>query len=58
MSDHLTCECPYCGCESSVPVDVWDGDWETVSDCENCCRPFRIIATLHAGEVEDFQVEC
>ena len=40
-----------------VPVDMVEGGAELVSDCENCCRPFRLRACMEQGEISDWSVD-
>ena len=44
--------CPYCGEPTWVPVDPARGRQRFVADCEVCCRPIQIEATVDGeGEV-------
>ncbi len=57
MEDTTTIDCPYCNSETLVILDGVDGDLDLVSDCENCCRPINVKATVEAGTVVSIQVE-
>ena len=39
-------DCPYCGEQYSVLIDLSAGNSQYIEDCEVCCRPIQ------------FQVEC
>ena len=41
MGTTTTISCPYCNSDTLVILDGMDGELDLVSDCENCCRPFR-----------------
>ena len=33
-------------------LDGEEGEFEMVSDCENCCRPISVSAKVGGGQVE------
>jgi len=43
--------CPYCNSDTLVILDGIDGELDLVSDCENCCRPINVRATVEEGQV-------
>ncbi len=55
MEDKTTIDCPYCNSETLVILDGVDGDLDLVSDCENCCRPINVKASIEDGEVVSIQ---
>jgi|TARA_B100001250_G_scaffold259685_1_gene223649 hypothetical protein len=55
MEDTTTIDCPYCNSETLVILDGVDGDLDLVSDCENCCRPINVKASIEDGEVVSIQ---
>lgn len=57
MDETSTIACPYCNSETLVILDGVDGDIDLVSDCENCCRPINVRATVENGVVVSIQVE-
>jgi hypothetical protein len=57
MVSFIELECPFCGSECVVPVDAIEGNSELVSDCENCCRPFRLRVSMQDGEAVDWSVD-
>lgn len=57
MGETSTIACPYCNSETLVILDGVDGDIDLVSDCENCCRPINVRATVEHGVVVSIQVE-
>jgi len=52
-----TISCPFCSSNTLVTLDGVDGDIDLVSDCENCCRPINVRATVEAGEVVGIEAE-
>tara|TARA_Y100001968_G_scaffold201117_1_gene184658 strand:- start:76 stop:249 length:174 start_codon:yes stop_codon:yes gene_type:complete len=52
-----TISCPYCNSDTLVILDGVDGDVDLVSDCEKCCRPINVRATVEAGEVVGIEAE-
>ena len=52
-----TISCPYCNSDTLVILDGVDGDVDLVSDCENCCRPINVRATVEGGEVVGIEVD-
>ena len=57
MDEASTIACPYCNSETLVILDGVDGDIDLFSDCENCCRPINVRATVEHGVVVSIQVE-
>ena len=51
--DGVETNCPYCGEPTWVPVDRDAGTRQVfVSDCEVCCRPIQVAATVDRdGEI-------
>ena len=49
--------CPYCNSDTLVILDGMDGELDLVSDCENCCRPINVKATVEGGQVVGVEVE-
>ena len=44
--------CPFCGEFFSVAIDTSQGDYETVQDCEVCCRPMRVAVRCAPGRID------
>ena len=44
--------CPWCGEYFALAIDTSEGDFDTIADCEVCCRPIEINARCAPGEVE------
>ena len=44
--------CPFCGADTLVILDGEEGEFEMVTDCENCCRPISVNAKVGGGQVE------
>lgn len=42
ISESKTLDCPYCGAETVVVLDLTLGGQEYVEDCQVCCRPIAI----------------
>ena len=47
--------CPYCGAPIWLLVDTSQGAYETIEDCEVCCRPMQLNIDCEPGEV--FSIE-
>jgi len=43
--------CPWCGEYFALAIDTSEGDFDTIADCEVCCRPIEITARCEPGEV-------
>jgi transcription elongation factor Elf1 len=57
MQTDLTFQCPYCGEENSVAVDISGGsDQFFIQDCEVCCRPVEIRMKLSGNKVLSCEV--
>ncbi len=51
-------ECPYCGGENSVRLDVTGGRKQSfVQDCTVCCQPIQISAEFEDDEITHFSAE-
>jgi len=51
-------DCPYCGVENSVRLDVTGGNKQSfVQDCVICCQPIQITVQFENDELIDFSVE-
>ncbi|MAP52673.1 MAG: hypothetical protein CMO48_03985 [Verrucomicrobiales bacterium] len=57
METTTSISCPYCNSDTLVILDGVDGEIDLVSDCENCCRPINVRATVEAGEVVGIEAE-
>lgn len=48
-------DCPYCGEQLWVRLDRTSGTRQDfIQDCEVCCRPIRIRASVSDGDIVDF----
>lgn len=45
-------DCPYCGAEISMLLDLSVGAQSYVEDCEVCCRPIVLRYRVVGGQVE------
>ena len=57
MESTTTISCPYCNSDTLVILDGMDGEFDLVSDCENCCRPINVKATVEGGQVVGVEAE-
>ena len=57
MEGATTISCPYCNSDTLVILDGMDGELDLVSDCENCCRPINVKATVEGGQVVGVEAE-
>ena len=39
-------DCPYCGEPIELLVDASAGDQRYIEDCQVCCRPIVVVATV------------
>ena len=46
-----TIACPYCGEPFDVSLDETEGEQDLNTDCETCCRPLTVTATITDGGV-------
>lgn len=46
--------CPYCGAEISILLEIADRPQEYIEDCEVCCNPIEVRYSIEEEEVSDF----
>ncbi len=46
--------CPYCGEEISMVLDLSAGGQSYIEDCEVCCRPIEIRYAVEDDELASF----
>lgn len=51
MQSNARVDCPYCGQHFKIVVDCSAGSQEYIEDCEVCCKPIIITATVEDGEL-------
>ena len=44
-------ECPYCGEVFPTMADTSQGSYQTIEDCQVCCRPIQLEVDCEPGEV-------
>jgi len=45
--------CPYCGERITILIDQSSGAYDTIEDCEVCCRPIVLhVAYTEQGETK------
>lgn len=54
MEEEYFFECPWCGEEISMLVDLTVPSQTYIEDCEVCCRPIQIHYQSSGREVEGF----
>lgn len=47
-------QCPYCGSQISMLIEIQAGGQEYIEDCEVCCRPIRITYEVQDGVLTRF----
>ncbi len=52
-----TIQCPYCGQSFDLAVDTSIPEQRFTTDCEVCCRPFKVVAECEPGEVLSLDVQ-
>lgn len=43
-------DCPYCGEQIEVVIEVLDESQEYIEDCQVCCRPIRFVVSSSDDE--------
>lgn len=52
-----TVACPYCGQQNIILIDESAGDEQHyIEDCQVCCKPWQVIATISAGGAVDVEL--
>jgi hypothetical protein len=51
MEDSADVACPYCGQTSTIAIDTYVRAQQFTTDCEVCCRPFRVAIECEPGEI-------
>lgn len=52
-----TISCPYCGEDNTIMVDESGGHRQRyVEDCQVCCQPWQVMATIDADGELDVEV--
>jgi hypothetical protein len=49
-------QCPYCGEENVLLIDPSIDEQDYVEDCQVCCQPMLVHATVNDGEVAAVEV--
>ena len=49
-------DCPWCGEPLDTVADTSAGDYETIEDCQVCCRPIAFRVACAAGRVTRVEV--
>jgi len=49
----VTIRCPYCGERYGTALDLSAGSVHAIEDCQVCCQPIEITATVGDGGVLD-----
>ena len=57
MEDSAEVSCPYCGQCSTIAVDTYVRSQQFTTDCEVCCRPFRVSIECESGEILSVDVQ-
>lgn len=56
MEEHFF-QCPYCWEDISMLIDVSQHQQTYIEDCEVCCNPIQISATVNHQIIESFHAE-
>jgi hypothetical protein len=57
MEDSVDMLCPYCAQTNTITVDTVVRMQQFTTDCEVCCRPFRVSVECEAGEILSVDVQ-
>jgi hypothetical protein len=49
--------CPFCGQSFEVLIDTSVAHQQFTTDCEVCCRPFRVLAECEPGAILSLDVQ-
>ncbi len=47
--------CPYCGADISMLIDLSASGQDYIEDCEVCCHPIKVSYTVEEGHIADFE---
>ena len=50
-----TFQCPYCGEDISMVLDLSVHQQTYIEDCEVCCNPIQVSYTTEDGELASFE---
>jgi len=39
-------QCPYCGEENEITIDISAGSQEYIEDCQVCCKPIEVSVSI------------
>ncbi len=56
MDEEVFIQCPYCGEEISICVDVLYAHQKYVEDCSVCCRPIQLDVNASEGKIDSVSV--
>ena len=57
MQTHETVPCPFCGQDCTLSVETSLPRQDFTTDCEVCCRPFRVHVEAEDGEIICVEVD-
>jgi hypothetical protein len=57
MQDSAEVFCPFCGQSMTVVIETSIRSQQFTTDCEVCCRPFRVTVECEAGEILSVDVQ-
>jgi hypothetical protein len=49
--------CPHCGEVYPSMADTTQGSYQTIEDCQVCCRPIQLAVECEPGEVFSVQAD-
>lgn len=51
-------DCPFCGENISVLLDLSEGSQSYIEDCQVCCRPMQISFAVTGQDSVSVEVDC
>ncbi|HEV8544618.1 MAG TPA: CPXCG motif-containing cysteine-rich protein [Verrucomicrobiae bacterium] len=57
MQEEAEITCPFCGQSFELVIDTSVRTQRFTTDCEVCCRPFRVYAECEPGEILSLDVQ-
>jgi hypothetical protein len=46
-------ECPYCGESYDTPIELAEGAFRYIEDCQICCQPIELCGAVEDGALTD-----
>jgi len=57
LEEEVMIVCPQCGEDFAIQVNTAEGSYETIEDCQVCCRPIAVSIQCRPGQVVSLSIE-